>query len=59
MNEDSEILNLRLKTGEDIEVTRCTCHTCGNIWWIANHIEYIPDYCCYCGVKFSKKTHTP
>lgn len=47
-------LEIQLKNGYTPEVTTCTCKTCGNQWWVlAASPEFLPQFCCYCGVRIN------
>jgi hypothetical protein len=43
----------RLNDGREIPSTTCHCGHCGNEWFVpALSEEWMPNYCCFCGIKF-------
>ena len=49
----TEGMLLKLKDGKEYPVSTCTCGRCKNQWYILDiSDEFLPDYCCYCGMKF-------
>lgn len=32
------------------------CEECGNAWFVRTPQEFVPLFCCYCGIKFFSYT---
>ena len=44
----------KMQSGEDIPLSWCDCHQCGNTFMVPHVPENEPRYCCYCGIKFMR-----
>ena len=47
-----------LHDGREFPVSGCCCEVCNNKWFvIASSEEWIPNFCCYCGIKLVYKRY--
>ena len=52
----SELL-ARLNEGRELPIQPCNCGHCHNEWFMtALSLEWMPNFCPYCGIKFVTKT---
>jgi hypothetical protein len=47
----------RLADGRELPVESCHCHHCASEWFMAAlSVEWMPNFCPYCGIKFIGRT---
>lgn len=53
---DPSPLQVSLRDGRPLTVALCRCGECNNEWYVPNHSDFTPQYCCYCGICFTHMT---
>ena len=57
MGDEESLLRLAMINGRELAVSTCVCAECGNEWWVpAASEEFLPRFCCYCGIEFLERT---